>query len=1383
MTERYRDWYGFLVFLCMVVLCSAQPGRALVISEVMYHPPDQPEATEAELLEFIEIYNDRAVSEEMGGWAFTDGIEYTFPPDLLLGPKQYLVIARDPNAVMSAYGITGVLGPYTGRLDNAGERVALSEANGQIVLSVEYNEAPPWPASPDGAGHSLIRALLGGDAENVSTWAASTLIGGTPGGPDQVQAEPDDPTLVTLLEIGDPGRYFKGTAEPSLGPGRQPSTAWTEIGFADDPGTTAWEQGPQGYGYSNDASELQYVRTLLNDMRGGYLSFYVRLPLELTEEQMATFSQLRAEVHYDDAFVLYLNGTRIAASGDIDGNPPAHDRSANGAGEPPTASIDLTAHRDLLVAGNNILALQVHNASISGSSDCYGGVVVRGVIETAVPTEDPDARVLINEVLANSDAPPGTDWIELYNPGPTAVTLTNVYLSDDPRDLLQYKVPDGTVLEPGQFWTVREGTPPNGFPFGLDFSGETVYLTVASAGPDPVPLRVIDALRYGNMEPEVTFGRYPDGADSLDCLAAPTFGTANEHRLIGDVVINEIMYHHLERKEEFEYVELYNQGASTVPLDGWAFTDGIDYTFPSGAVLPTDGYVVVAKDPNFLAEVYDNLIVGSNLFGPYEGKLNNHSERVRLSYPRTMTDPSTGKPRPYMITADQVTYTGGGRWPTWADGRGASLELRDPRSHNDVPEAWADSDESGKTQWQKFSFTIGGSDSHYSHASTNIFDMMLLNAGEILLDDVEVLFDGSNRVTNGGFESGPSSWRILGNHVRSFVTPEESRSGARALHLIATGHGDPGANRINQSISGPGDAAITFRGWARWLRGSRFLLLRTARELSPRQPPWPSHAFELDVPLDLGTPGRRNSVHLTNRGPDIREVRHVPVIPKAGEAVVITARVEDNDGVGVVALYHRYEGAGPFVSMPMLDDGQGDDMAAGDGLYTATLQGAGAGMMRAFYIEATDGSASTRFPTKLQPSAPVPDRTCLIRTGDPLVSTRIAGYRVWMSDDVVDAFRSRPNLSNELMDCTFVYNDSEVFYNCKLRHRGSPFLRNGAGRSPSPGNRHGYRIEFPADQKLRGCDEINLDGTEGGGRGPLQERASYWFYKEMGLQYSRQEYVRLIMNGQVANNAYEHVQKVDGEYVDQWFPENREGYIHKIDDYFEYDAAGTRHRNLDEGLKHDSQHPPISETYRWGFEKRGHRENDKWQHLVEFAIAMNASSSSPSYEQRLERLMDPEHFASVLAVRKAVGDWDSYGFERGKNNYFYYALPEGKWFLLPWDIDFTLGSGRGAHHDLFALDSGEFPEVHEFLNHPKYKRMYVAAFSELVDGPWQTSYGTNDPPTKFDRFLDEAADLLVSEGFGDGRRNQIKRFVRDRGNYILQIVAENDDEPNRRRPQ
>ena len=1358
----------YLLITCVVAFWSSRPCMGLVVSEVMYHPAEEAGmSVEDEALEFIELYNNRAVFEDLSGYAFTNGIEYTFEAGTIIGPKEYLVVARNPATLEAAYGIDNVYGPFSGRLSNDGERIELSNGNGEIIISFRYDDKRPWPISPDGTGHSLIRAKLSGDPEEGSSWTAGKFIGGTPGEPDEVQVEPEDPTIITLVDVGHPGRYFKGTQEPSASSGGQATTAWTEPGFDDTPGRTGWLDGPSGYGYSNDQAELATINTILTDMQGGYTSVYARLRFTLTANQIASLTQLRSTVHYDDAYVLYLNGVEISRA-NVSGDPPPF--SAQGDAAATDYSPDTRENSSwisLLVPGTNVLAIQGHNTNPQNSSDFVLTAELDGVIVPFSGGDNTDARIVINELLANSDSGAGTDWIELYNPGPVPVDLSNVYLSDNCSNLLKYKFPDGLVLSPGEFWPVGEGTPPDGFEFALSSSGETVYVTVGTSGPDPEPIRVLDAVRYEAMEPDVTFGRFPDGSDYFSVLSSATFNSSNAHPRVDDIVINEIMYNHAMRDERYEYIELYNRGTSTVSLGGWAFTDGIEYEFDDNVQMSPGSYLVIAKDPEFIENVYDNLIVGSNLFGPYQGQLSDRSERIRLSCPLEQEDPQTGELEVCMVTEDEVTYYEGGRWPSWADGYGASLELRDPRSNNDSPDAWADSDESSKATWQPFSFTINSNDSDYTHDRVTIYDLMLLNRGEILLDDLQLIIGGgSNRLSNGSFESGVSGWRILGNHVQSFVTTDDSHYGSRSLHLISTGHGDPGANRINRSITGINATSVTLSGWARWLRGSRFLLLRTSRELAPVQPPRPSHAFELDMPLDLGTPGMQNTAFVSNRGPDILEVQHNPVLPAGGEPIVVIARVTDNDDVGIVTLYYRSETSSGFTSTTMVDNGTGNDLVAGDSIYSGTIPGASNGTMRAFYIVASDlGSpvASTQFPSLLQSTADVPDRTCLVRVGDTLINSPFAAYRIWLSNDVIDIFRSRANLSNELMDCTFVYNDTEVFYNTRIRFRGSPWLRPGSGWSPR--DRHAYRIDFNPDQRFRAREEINLDNTEGESRGPLQERASYWFYKQMGLQFSMQEYIRLIINGN-NHNKYEDVQKIDGDYINGWFPDDADGRIHKVDDYFEYSSNGTSHRNLDEGLIYNSSHPLLNETYRWGFEKRSHPEDDNWDRVFDLAVALNTPSNSIDYEEIIESVLHPEQFARVLALRHAVGDWDSYGFERGKNNYFYYAPIEGKWYFLPWDIDFTLGSGRSATHDLFAI-AGYFPEVRQFLNYPKYRRMYLQAFAELVNGPWQTSYGTNNPPTAFDIFLDDAADALMADGSEDRRRNGIKQFVRDRRNYIL----------------
>jgi hypothetical protein len=77
-------------------------------------------------------------------------------------------------------------------------------------------------------------------------------------------------------------------------------------------------------------------------------------------------------------------------------------------------------------------------------------------------------------------------------------------------------------------------------------------------------------------------------------------------------------------------------------------------------------------------------------------------------------------------------------------------------------------------------------------------------------------------------------------------------------------------------------------------------------------------------------------------------VTHYPPVPAASEAVVVTARVHDPDGLISVALRYRIDPSGTFTPVPMLDNGTGGDAVAGDGLYSATIPGQAANTLVAF---------------------------------------------------------------------------------------------------------------------------------------------------------------------------------------------------------------------------------------------------------------------------------------------------------------------------------------------------------------------------------------------------------------------------------------------------
>jgi hypothetical protein len=178
----------------------------IVISEIMYNPQSGDQKQE-----FIELHNISTANvtlydaNEGLPWKMTDGVEYTFPgyPGLTINAGAYLVLVKDVASYVDEYGMppfgVTILGPYSGKLSNTGEKVELSRPADLDefgvrhyirVDRVNYSDGSHpgndigavdlWPTEPDGGGASLDRiddGLYGNDPNN---WSASNPP--TPGG-------------------------------------------------------------------------------------------------------------------------------------------------------------------------------------------------------------------------------------------------------------------------------------------------------------------------------------------------------------------------------------------------------------------------------------------------------------------------------------------------------------------------------------------------------------------------------------------------------------------------------------------------------------------------------------------------------------------------------------------------------------------------------------------------------------------------------------------------------------------------------------------------------------------------------------------------------------------------------------------------------------------------------------------------------------------------------------------------------------------------------------------------------------------------------------------------------------------------------------------------
>jgi hypothetical protein len=339
-------------------------------------------------------------------------------------------------------------------------------------------------------------------------------------------------------------------------------------------------------------------------------------------------------------------------------------------------------------------------------------------------------------------------------------------------------------------------------------------------------------------------------------------------------------------------------------------------------------------------------------------------------------------------------------------------------------------------------------------------------------------------------------------------------------------------------------------------------------------------------------------------------------------------------------------------------------------------------------------------------------------------------------------------MSNEMFDITFVLNNTDIFYNAKLRYRGSPFIRATAPTDPI-GGRYAYRIDFGEHQLMKGKAETNLDNLEPGRDPTIQrEKIAFVFHEQIGLPWSRMDYVRVWFNGN-DHGIYADVQKIDNDYVKVHWPADDSGNLHKVDDYFEFDDGGG-FSNRDARL---TNYGTRKEEYRWNYEKRDDDRNDDFSPLQDLTRLMNVTAAS--YEAAVEQIVDPEQWARVLAARRIIGDWDSFGYRRGKNNYLYRPAIEGRWKIIPWDMDFLLGNGDGPSTPLFG---GLDPAVDRFLDYPKYKKMYLKAFRDLVEGPFRVEHVGPILDATYEQLRREASVADPSS---------IKSYITSRRNYIL----------------
>ncbi len=231
----------------------------------------------------------------------------------------------------------------------------------------------------------LLKREFGDDA---GTLYEGTVVDFNPGWVNsfELKTGEDEPGRKKIAQVikameGDPGNPLFPEDTPArawVPTGPQVDGIWMHPDFDD----SQWRPGAGGVGFEDGqgyedliGAEFDFGR----ELRQQQTSVYLRIPFDVADpEQVARAGQLVLRVRYDDGFVAYLNGKRVAS-----GNGPAKPRWNSQATENHDDGQALSYQpfyledaASLLVPGRNVLA--VHGLNVAaGSTDMLVAAVLR----------------------------------------------------------------------------------------------------------------------------------------------------------------------------------------------------------------------------------------------------------------------------------------------------------------------------------------------------------------------------------------------------------------------------------------------------------------------------------------------------------------------------------------------------------------------------------------------------------------------------------------------------------------------------------------------------------------------------------------------------------------------------------------------------------------------------------------------------------------------------------------------------------------------------------------------------------------------------------------------------------------------------------------------
>jgi VCBS repeat-containing protein len=331
--------------------------------------------------------------------------------------------------------------PPSGALLVDGENLGFANNNGfQVDSAYDMRLEPRLHDIPHTASTLVVEFFASGQGWTGTTASTESFAIDNL----QVVLENDSVDETALVPAGAVWRY--------LDDGSNQGTAWKEVGF----NHTSWLSGPAelGYGDGDEATLVGFG----GDPGNKFATTYFRHEFNVADPSQ--FGDLRLELLRDDGAAVYLNGTEIARANLQPG--AAYNTFAGGSvpTQDETRFFSFTVDPGLLVAGSNVLAVEVHQAD-PGSTDVSFNARLIGIGDNMFGVLGNDIDVEGGFLSAQLVDPPTLGELT-FNPNGTFI------YTPDPNifgtDTFTYRASDGSLLSEVTAVTILITPGPNAAP-------------------------------------------------------------------------------------------------------------------------------------------------------------------------------------------------------------------------------------------------------------------------------------------------------------------------------------------------------------------------------------------------------------------------------------------------------------------------------------------------------------------------------------------------------------------------------------------------------------------------------------------------------------------------------------------------------------------------------------------------------------------------------------------------------------------------------------------------------------------------------------------------------------------------------------------------------